>query len=600
MKRMLSGAFLWALLSASSYASFQSGADKLINQVDPGINIGVEVVDLTTGATLYRHNPERSFVPASNMKLFSDAAALLILGPDYRFKNQLSTNAPQLQQGVLKGSLYLHLSGDPSFNHVRLAALLSGLKNWHINHIQGNVYIDSSHANVNPYPPGWMDEDLVYSYGAPLAPLMIDTNRLTVTVNPAGKPDEPAVVETSDASGSIVLDNQVKTKVKGGGRCGVDFSMDEENHLTVRGCVTVGQWAVQQQMAIRNPLMYAQGLIKRQLSQANIILEGNVLLGKAPSGSLLIASEASKPISQLMADTLKPSDNLYADSLFLHAAEKLHGYPVNWNEAQPVIKKFIQEQTGLELGNAILTDGSGLSRHDLLTPSQTVGLLRFLYNKFPLSYEYIAALPVSGRDGTLQRRFKKPTQQDMVRAKTGTMKGIVSLSGYLYTANGHTLAFAIFINHVRGIKPSVSGRYRYLVDALCTYFLQQKPGNNTWAKVFGPHARLKFQQNPTQAELQRGRQARWRRLETVVKAALIDQAVTVLYRGNELVLHDNQADANSVLVALQTLRKKYPFAVALSSKSMPATVGNKPLVLWMDSLELANAQRVWTIRETVG
>lgn len=600
MKRILPALLFLTLLPGYSFASFQSGADKLINQIDPTMNIGIEVVDLTTGATLYHRNQDRTFIPASNMKLFSDAAAIMVLGPDYRFKNQLSTNASQLQQGILKGSLYLHLSGDPSFSHERLASLITGLKAWHINHIQGNVYIDSSHAIVNPYPPGWMESDLVYSYGAPSAPLMIDTNRLTVTVNPGDKAGEPAVVETDDASGAIMVDNQVRTK-ETSAHCGVDFSMDKENHLTVRGCVGVGQWAVIQRMAIRNPLVYAQGLIKRQLNEANIVFEGNVLLGKAPAGSLLIASEMSKPIAQLMADTLKPSDNLYADSLFLHAAEKLNGAPLNWAEAQVVVKKFIQQQTSIDLSNAVLTDGSGLSRLDLLTPNQTVSLLKFLFDRFPLSYEYIAALPVSGRDGTLQKRFKKPNQQDMVRAKTGTMTGVVSLSGYLSTANEHTLAFAIFINRGPKTSPSVSGRYRSLIDSLCAYFLQQQPGNNILSKVFAPHKRIKFQLNPTQAELQRGKQARWRRLETAVKQALKGQAVTVLYRSNELVLNDNQNDANSVLSTLQALRKKYPFAVALSSQSMPVVNNGKPLVLWTAQPQGTSypAKRVWIIRESV-
>ena len=249
------------------------------------------------------------------------------------------------------------------------------------------------------------------------------------------------------------------------------------------------------------------------------------------------------------------------------------------------------------MNQAILTDGSGLSRYDLLTPQQTVGLLRFLHDRFPLSYEYIAALPVSGRDGTLQRRFKKPDQQDLVRAKTGTMTGVISLSGYLYTANAHTLAFAIYINNLPGTKLSVSGRYRYLVDALCSYFLQQKPASNSWAKILSPHGRLKFQQNPTQAELQRGKQARWRRLETVVKQAIKGQAVTVLYRGNELVLNDNQNDPSGVWNTLEALRKKYPFAVALSSQIMPAFNRANPL-LWMQiPAQGSQAKRTWTIRE---
>ncbi|STX29980.1 D-alanyl-D-alanine carboxypeptidase [Legionella beliardensis] len=595
MKRILTQAAL--LLSPTIlYASIQGGADKLINQVDPKINMGIEVVDLTTGVTLYERNKSQLFIPASNMKLFSDAAALMVLGPDYRFKNKLSINSSQIQQGILKGNLYLHLSGDPSFSRNRLGELIGELKAWHISRIQGNVIIDSSHAAVDPYAPGWLNEDLAYSYGAPLAPVMIDANRMTVTVNPADKPGLPAIVEVDDDSGSIIVNNQVKTNDTAA-HCGVSFIMDKENHLAVHGCIGVGQWAIQQKMAIRNPLLYAQGLVRQQLYKANIVLEGNVLLDKAPAGTMLIATDASKPIAQLMADTLKPSDNLYADSLFLHAADKLNGAPVNWTEAQTIIKQFLQQQTGIPLKQAILTDGSGLSRYDLLTPNQTVSLLRFLFDRFPLAYEYIAALPVSGRDGTLQRRFKKPNQQDLVRAKTGTMRGIISLSGYLYTVNAHTLAFAIYVNTRRGTSPNVSGRYRYLVDALCTYFLQQKPSNNTWAKVFMPQARIKFQQNPTQAEQQRGNQAKWRRLETAIKQTLKGQPVTVIYRNNELVLHDNQADIGHVLAVLQAIRKKYPFSVALASKSMPA-INGRTFFLWIEAALLPpQTKRVWTIRE---
>lgn len=323
------------------------------------------------------------------------------------------------------------------------------------------------------------------------------------------------------------------------------------------------------------------------------------MLGKVPRGAMLIASDASKPIAQLMADTLKPSDNLYADSLFLHAADILHGSPVDWEQAASIIKLFLQQQTGIALQDAVIADGSGLSRNNRITAHQTVSLLRFLYDRFPLSYEYIAALPISGRDGTLQRRFKKPNQQDLVRAKTGTMTGVVSLSGFLYTANDHTLAFSIFINRLPSTPAAVAGRSRYLVDALCSYFLQQKPSEISWARVFTPYPRIQYQLGPTQAELQRGRQAKWRRLEMMVKQALNGQAVTMLYRGNELILNDNQSDPSSVMLALQRLRSKYNFSVALVSKTIPP-MSNKPFVFWMEALSLPpSVQRVWTIREAI-
>jgi D-alanyl-D-alanine carboxypeptidase/D-alanyl-D-alanine-endopeptidase (penicillin-binding protein 4) len=299
-----------------------------------------------------------------------------------------------------------------------------------------------------------------------------------------------------------------------------------------------------------------------------------------------------------MADTLKPSDNLYADSLFLHAAAKLEGKPVNWKDAQSSIKKFLQQQTGINLQQSVLVDGSGLSRYDLLTPAQTVSLLNFLFYRFPLSYEYIAALPISGRDGTLQKRLKKPHQQDLVRAKTGTMTGVVSLSGYLYTANAHTLAFAIFINNSPSTKPAVSGKSRYLVDALCAYFLQQKPLNSIGTALFGDKRRIRYQLNPPQAEVQRSEQAKWRRLETAVKQALKGQDVSVVYRSHELVLEDKQPDGGAVMRALQSVYRKYPFAAMLSSKSIHMSLA-KPVVFWTEEPTLpSTVQRLWVIRES--
>ena len=596
MTRTLTG-LCFALLYSTSALSLglQNGIDKIIAQVNPKVNLGAVVVDLTSGETIYRRNADRLYIPASNMKLFSEAAALMALGPDYRFKNQLSTSATQLDNGVLKGNLYVHLSGDPSFSRDDLKHLLASLNDWNIHTVQGNIYIDSSLAGVNAYPPGWLKSDLAYSYGAPIAPLMLDANRLTVTVNPGSQVGSPAIVEVDDGGAAIALTNHATTKASEKG-CGVGFSLDQENQLVARGCVGVGQWAVQQRMAIKNPLKYAQGMIRSILAKEHIAFNGQVELGKATSGSLVMGTQYSRPLSHLMADTLKPSDNLYADSLYLHAAAKIQGSPLNWNIAQAVVKKFLQQQTGIDFSKSTFTDGSGLSRFNLITPQQTISLLTFLYQRFPMSYEYIAALPISGRDGTLQKRFKTPQQQGFVRAKTGTMTGMNSLSGYLYSTNGHTLAFALFINRLPG---SNAGPGRPILDAICTYLLQLNPSSNALARVFAPHSRVKFLSSPTQADVQRGQQARWRHLESGVRLALKGQAVNVIYRNNELVITDNQADLSKVWNALKAVAKKYPFAVALASSQSMALVSNdKPLILWIQVPQAAN-QRIWTIRQAV-
>lgn len=597
MKRTLTGISLLVLWSAAVQAAVQSGVEQVINRMNPHVNLGIVAVDLTSGETLYTRNAGQLFIPASNMKLFSEAAALMALGPDYRFKNQLSTSAGQIQQGVLKGNLNLHLSGDPSFSREDLAKLIASLREWNIKSIQGNVIIDSSLASVDSYPPGWLKSDLSYSYGAPIAPLMIDSNRLSVTVNPGAQDGDAAIVEADDGGGVIALNNHAKTKASGRG-CGIGLGLDNDNRLTVNGCIGIGQWAVQQRMAIKNPLAYAQGIIKSELAKEGIQFDGQVQLGRASPGSLILATVFSKPIFQLMADTLKPSDNLYADSLYLHTAAKLNGSPVGWKEAQPIIKKFLQEQTDIDFRKAVFTDGSGLSRYNLVTPEQTISLLKFLYTRFPLSYEYIAALPISGRDGTLQKRFRISSQQGFVRAKTGTMTGVNGLSGYLYAANGHTIAFAMYINRIPGGKASGPGRP--VMDALITYFLQQSPNSSKLARVFSPHHQVKFQSNPTQGDVQRGHQARWRSLESAVKASLRGQPVSVVFRNNELILKDRQADANRVWSALQKVKNKIPFAVALNAKDMNISSRNGPKLIWIQGAsDTTNSQRTWVIREAV-
>ena len=257
MKRIFPSLLLCTVWSSAMATNLQGAVDTIINRVDPSINMGVVVVDLNTGETLYQKNPTRPFVPASNMKLFSDAAALLALGPDYRFKSQLTTNATALDNGVLKGSIYLHLPGDPSLTQNNLDTLLAPLAEWGVTRIEGDVILVSNNRAVNAYAPGRMASDNKYSYGAPVAPLVLDENRLTVTVNPAYRQGDKALVELNNKDDGILINNQAKTAAHAT-PCGVDLNMDNDNHLNVRGCVGVGQWAVQQRIPIHNPLRYAQ------------------------------------------------------------------------------------------------------------------------------------------------------------------------------------------------------------------------------------------------------------------------------------------------------------------------------------------------------
>lgn len=572
--------------------------EKLINAVDPNTNIGIQVLDLTTNTTLFERAANRLLIPASNMKLFSSAASLIALGPDYRFNNQLSVAASKIENHTLYGNVILHLPGDPSFDQQQLMQLLHALPAWDIDTIKGDVIIDSQLSSVRPYAPGWMKEDLAYAYGAPLAPLLLDQNRILITINPAGKHGKSAIIEQNFPYKIKTIKNDVRTYEQKK-PCSVSFSIDKNNSVSVSGCIKQGQGAKQQKIAIVNPLQHAQQSILADLKSLHISLKGTIRLGSAPKESLLIAETTSEPISELIAQALKSSDNLYADALFLHTAAFIKGKALNWRQAKATIETFLQQAVAPNMKDAIIVDGSGLSRRSRLSALQTVSLLRFLHQNFALSYEFIVALPVSGRDGTLQERLDDPQQRGRIRAKTGTMKGIISLSGFLDTQNDHTLAFAMYINARPNTPITATRRYRWLIDTICEHLLQLQPPGMTNASPGLKQAKLlRFQAQTSQAKKEQQRSKYWRTLEAKIKKTTMKKELTVLYRPQEIVIKDSLPNAISLATALKKLYQDAPFSLILSSQE-PLNFPYPLPMLWIKTkagTHKSATQRVWTLR----
>jgi D-alanyl-D-alanine carboxypeptidase/D-alanyl-D-alanine-endopeptidase (penicillin-binding protein 4) len=566
---------------------------RLINNTDPKMNAGMMVVDLTTGATLFEHKASQSMIPASNMKLFSEAVVMLALGQHYQIPTLLSTDAKTLTQGRLNGSLYLRMHADPSFNHQALFNLFNQLKKWQVKEITGDVVVQSDLELATPYPPGMSAKDEQYAYGAPVSPLILDENRLTVMVNPSSQAGQSAVVETASPNGVFAIENLVTTKSSAKG-CGVSVQFDAEGKVLAKGCVGVGQMVQTLRVPVHYPMAYLTAHIRYQLKQMNIVWHGQVRKGYVPLQSLQIAKHDSAPIRDLMAATLKPSDNLYANSLYLLAANHLRQAPSSWSQAQEVTRDFLQKQTGIQMQTAIFAEGSGLSRLNRVSAYQTMSLLTYLYNKFPLSFEYISALPVSGFDGTLRRRLNHPDQIGLVRAKTGTLAGVLSLSGYLLTKNGHTLAFAIYMNTLQGTKPEVSGRYRGFIDSVCNALLHASPDN-----IHKPFFNL-GQRSTVSTKIAtawdgvRKQWASWRGLEFLLKRELHAQPVIIVYRPNELVILDKGSNDARIWSAIKKLKASRRFGVALQSQNAPSLGQDSLSLMWIHA-EDAHAKQ-WILR----
>jgi serine-type D-Ala-D-Ala carboxypeptidase/endopeptidase (penicillin-binding protein 4) len=584
---------LWGVASVSQASSVSNAMNNLIRHHDPNVNMGMMVVDLTTGNTLYERQSKQLMVPASNMKLYSQAAAMLALGPEYEIPTRLSTDAKTLSNGRLNGSLYLHMPADPSFSHQALFNLLTQLKSLGIQEITGNVIIQSDLASVTPYAPGMTPKDEQYSYGAPVAPLILDENRLTVIVNPASKVGLPAVVETQSPAGVFEIDNQVITKDSPKG-CGVSVMMDSMGKIHAKGCVVGGQMALQFKTPIKYPVAYLGEHVRYKLQKMGIAFHGDVKLGQMPASTIELAKHYSKPLSQLMGLTLKPSDNLYANALYLLAANYIRQSPSNWSQAQSAVRQFLQQETAIDMSNAVFGDGAGLSRFNRVTAFQTMSLLTYFYNRFPIAFEYISALPISGQDGTLKRRLNQPFQKGMIRAKTGTMTGIYSLSGYLISKNRHTLAFAIYINR-RADGHNRIGSYRNFIDSICSILLKSEPSNLHRPLFYATQANSKSK-SITALEMSRRQQASWRNLEFLLKKQLRSQAVTVVYHPNELVILDRDSHDSVIWNAIKNIKAQRNIGVAVESLQAPHLGYDSLNFLWVQKPPQEPVSRRWIIR----
>lgn len=452
----------------TSWARAIYGTAQLIDEINriiaasnPKANVGIYVKSMKHGDSLYARNVDRPFAPASTLKVLTAEAALLYLGADYRFSTQLLTDALTIKSGILQGNLYIVLSGDPSLTYYDLEDLLLTLKSQQIQGISGNVYIDNTAYDRRFYGPGWDKKDKDYCYAAPISASIINHNCLSFKVTPSKKPGTAAQVVTSSKYFYPVIRNSVITKVgKRSHSCALHLSKSSRSVIAIDGCMPRGRSALGVSYVVSDIPDYDRALFKNLLRRLSVRVYGNVTFGSAPQNLSMVGQHASKPLRLLINEMLKKSDNIIAGAIFKKLGQLYSSKPGSWETGSLAVSAILSKQTGMNTMGLRILDGSGLSPYNLATPAQMMQVLDFAYHHYPTSYEFISALPIAGVDGTLKHRMSNIARK--VRAKTGTISGVVSLAGYVESAGKETLAFVIMIN---GTKQS-GWQYRALEDQI--------------------------------------------------------------------------------------------------------------------------------------
>ena len=418
---------------------------------------GVKVMFAQSGDVIYERNSHKMFMPASNQKLYTTAAALALLGPDYRYSTTFYTNGTLSPDGVLNGDLIIRGSGDPTWswrffndNYDSLYNAFSDtLRSLGITAIEGDIIGDDNVFDDRPYGYSWSWDDQTYIMRRNCQDSR--TMRITSTSRSSQIPfpeirntrgyQTPAYLEVRNDLVSV--DSDTATDWDSGRERAVNRGWFE-------GEYRISEGEDDEAITIENPTLFTVHVLKEYLDRNGLTVSGNPVDADDLEDSLdyvsldSIWTYQSHPMSDIIAKVNKPSQNFIAETLqktlgveFGEGGSSYHGRQVQY---------ALYDSLGMDTRNLKLRDGSGLSRHNLVSPNTTSSLLKMMWDHEYRTY-YMESLPLGGASGTLGKRMKGLSAELNVSAKTGYVGYVRALSGYTWTCSGEPIIFSLMVNH---------------------------------------------------------------------------------------------------------------------------------------------------------
>jgi D-alanyl-D-alanine carboxypeptidase/D-alanyl-D-alanine-endopeptidase (penicillin-binding protein 4) len=451
----------------------RAGIEALAN--DPkyaGSRLGVYVQSLADNLAVARLDAHEPLAPASNMKLFTTAASLYYLSPAFRYATVMAASGPA-SGGTLAGDLVVIGSGDPAISGgysgegaFAMGGFAEALKSKGIKAVSGDLVGDESRFERFSYYPGWCAEDELKPYAAPSGALSLNQNCVGVVVKPGRKQGDKTEVELTPPAACFVVDNTAVT-ASGAKKAAAPLSVVRKpvsNVIEVQGRESIRVPAREYLLTVDDPGMFFMTALNETLKSSGVAVKGKTRLSREPLPDSqtreTLFVHYSPELRDLIRTTNKKSNNFYAEQLLKTIGAQTRGLGSRENGAAAVTAFM----NGLGVGGKEfdMTDGSGLSLNDRVSPYSVIALLRAMH-KSEYFADFYASLPVAGVDGTLQRRLRGTPAEGVVHAKTGTMQGVSSLSGYVTGRDGKPYAFTVIVNG----PCAGNGLARSLQDRIC-------------------------------------------------------------------------------------------------------------------------------------
>ena len=415
--------------------------------------IALLAMDMSNNQVIYSQQAETLFIPASTQKLLTAVSAMAQLGPDFRYVTQLWTDAP-IRKGHIAGSAYLRFSGDPTLTQADLKAIFANLVKQGINRIDGHLYLLGD-KQEQLQAPGWVWDDLGICFAAPVSSYIINQNCVYGQFSPSST-SKPSQVSLRAGSYGVKISSDAVFDQKASREfCQLDMVRLGQNNYHLRGCYPGGE-AIPLAIAVSDPFKFAQDNLT-SLLKGEMSLAGKVQLGiTLPQKAKLIASHSSAPLPELLETMLLKSDNLIADSLFKQLGKSYFKTQGSFTNGAAAMQRILTN-LGIDLSNANIVDGSGLSRYNLLNAKQLAAVLALIHQDSRFS-PLITSLPQAGISGTLRYRmgYNKPPLKQQIFAKTGSMQGVSNLAGFIRLPQHNDTLFVILEN---GMSPELKNQH---------------------------------------------------------------------------------------------------------------------------------------------
>jgi D-alanyl-D-alanine carboxypeptidase/D-alanyl-D-alanine-endopeptidase (penicillin-binding protein 4) len=441
---------LGAFAAPSDRDSLRKAVDALLAQQPlSAAHVGVEVEALDDGQVVYSKNADDLLNPASNTKLITSAAALLRLGPEYRFSTDYLSDKP-MQKGRV-GVLYVKGRGDPAVTTERLEGLVSDL--WHRGlRTVGDLVLDDGFFDREEFGPGWEQETSDKAWAAGVGALALNHDSVAIYISPGDRVGAKARIEVDpDSRDYFTVESRVTT-VRSEGRRKLrphTVAEGERTRIVVEGRIARNADTTVLFRRVGDPTFYYGQTLRALLERRGIRVTGKVRRGAAPADAALIQSYDSPALAEIVRDMNKVSSNFIAEMLVKTLGAELKGAPGTWPKGIEVTQDLLAE-LGIARGTYTLRNGSGLNDTNRFTARQMATLLQGVWKRFPVAAEFVASLGIAARDGTMRLRMEGTDAAGRLRAKTGTLEHVTALSGYVQSLGGERFVFSVLVNDWTG------------------------------------------------------------------------------------------------------------------------------------------------------